>query len=140
MKYLKFFMFPGILGFEDRRIDDRFIAVFRKNPSNDARGVDPVDCHEAGIVGIKHLGKIKKAILAEIRRNPFNPSFSQQFKGSHPGVHETFHTNPYLFRRRLCMPQEKLPFMSILILPQQHRNAAKNQKCEKRDQFSQMEH
>ena len=76
VKYMKSFLDPGILRFKDRRIDDTFIAVFRENPSNEARGVNPVDSHKAGVMGIKHLCKIKKTRLAEIRRNPFNPSFS----------------------------------------------------------------
>jgi hypothetical protein len=36
------------------------------------------------------------------------------------------------------MPKDKLLLMFVLIMPQQYRNAAENQKCEKRGPFFQI--
>ncbi|MGA8178555.1 MAG: hypothetical protein WB792_00745, partial [Desulfobacterales bacterium] len=69
---MKFIAKMRILRFKYRLIDDAFIAASGINPSNDARRINPVDSHETGVMGIKHLGKIKKTRSAEIRRNPLN--------------------------------------------------------------------
>ncbi len=94
------------------------ICFLRKDPSNEALRIDPVDSGEARVVHIQDFGELEKTLPGEVGGASFDPSIGQQLKGGQAGVHQACDTDPYLFCGRFRMPQNKLTFMGLLILPQ----------------------